>query len=185
MVTETQLLEQGGRAVRDVGSRVVEESGGVLAGIWNGFTAPVRGAWNGLLSWGPKIALLAGGVFLVAPDLVRGLGEVTGRTDLSDAAGQRVREGGVAQVALMAAGAGLIGGSAIGSATTMAQSVVGGGESSAGGTFGSIVGTLVFVGGATVALCALNNRVSRDETGDDTVQVPAAPRAQSPRALNA
>lgn len=195
---ETELLEQGGRIARDVGTRAVQESGGFFGSL---ISSPFRllgtlgrSVWNGLVHYGLPIAGITGAAMAFAPDLVRGAGELTGRTDLSDAAGRSVREGNIPQAALLALGAGAIGGGAIGAASGLLQSVTGGGSEaeaprSTGAQLGTAIGSIVTFGAiAAVGLGALRNSgVSHDAGAGEAVRppvVPAANQAESQRAAH-
>lgn len=194
---ETQLLDQGSRMALNAGGEAMKASGGLLSGL---FSAPFamlgnigRGAWNSLKSTGPILALVTAASGLIAPDLWRGAGELLGRTDLSDKAADKVEKGGLPQLALISAGVGAAGATALGAASGVWQSLTGGGPesdvpTSTSARVGSTIGSVVTFGAiAAVTIGALKNSgVSHDTTASaDEVKAPVAPKAQTQQTLNA
>lgn len=175
MTVETQLLDQGAAVARNVGNVALQQGGGFFS---SALGAPVnlgRNVISGIMSHGIVASLVAGGVMLFAPDLIRGAGELTGRTDISDAIGARVRDGGPLQALVMALGAGAVVGGGIGAASTVVENVTGGsGDGSIGSRLGGLVGTAGTFALAAVAIGAVikNNNVSNTTPASGSTPVP-------------
>lgn len=196
MADETELLEKGGRVVRDAGVGAAQAAGGIGSGLLKGLVAPFgnigRGAWDSVLKYGLTIAGVTAAAGLVAPDYLRGFAEFFGKTDRLEKDAEGVEKNGVAHLAVMAGTAGLAGGAAIGVAKGVWQSVTGSGPessepSSGGERLGMAVGSIVTIG-AVVAFTAgalKGNGVAHDKDAGDEVKAPAAPKAQAPQALDA
>lgn len=193
MPVETQILDQGARLAQQAGGQIAQQGGGF---IWNLITSPftlmgnmARQGVSGVMSWGLPIAAVTGGLMAFAPDVFRGLGELTGRTDLSDRLGNAVREGGTVQAALIALGTGAAVGGGIGALSGALQTATGGGESApqtTGGSIGRTIGSVVTFGTvAAITLGALNNGVRHDAGGEHTVTPPTTPTGNGQRALDA
>ena len=190
-VSETVLLEQGGRVARDVGTAAVQQSGNFLTGLigapFNAIGSAVRDGFGGIMSLGIPAALGTMAVFLVAPDLVRGAGELTGRTDISDNIGAQVREGGLPRAALLAAGIGAGLGGGFGVLRSVWRSITGGGAEgsaprSSGAQLGQTVGTLAtFAAVTAVAIGAMNRNsdIRHDAGGEAQVTPPPVPTTAS------
>lgn len=187
---ETQLLDQGSRMALNAGGEVAKASGGLLSGL---FGAPFamagnvgKGVWDSVKSTGPVLAIITLVSGLIAPDLWRGAGELTGRTDLSNKAADMVEKGGLPQLALISAGVGAAGAGALGAIKGVWQSFMGTGPQSdapvsTSNSIGSTIGSVVTFGAiAAVTIGALKNSgVSHDAKASDEVQVPPAPKAQT------
>ena len=197
MQSETQLLEAGGRVARDVGGKVLEQSGGFFSSF---FGAPfalagnvARGAWGGLWSWLTPAAAVVGGVLVAAPDLILGAGELTGRTDISTKVGDEIGKSSTGGLALKVAGASVALSSGIGAITGVVQSLTGGGPQDApplttSARIGQFAGTaLTFAGIAAVTMGAISSgKVAHDKGGERDVTPPMPPKAgQGQRVLDA
>lgn len=198
MAIETQIMDQATAAARDVGGRALQQSGGFFSSLLmspiNLLGSMARKGFAGIMSWGIPATLLTGGAMLFAPGLFRGLGELTGRTDLSDRLGEEVKEGGPVRAALIAMGAGAAIGGGVGMASGAWQSLTGGSADepqSTGATLGRTLGTVATFGAiAAVTIGAINSKgteIRHDDKADDAdVQVPPMPgRAAAARAPDA
>lgn len=187
MDNETQLLDAGGRMARDVGGKVLQESGGFFSSL---FTAPfklagnlARGAWGGMWSWLTPAAAVVTGVLVAAPDLIRGAGELTGRTDVSDKIGEEIGKSSTGGLALKVAGASLALSGGIGAVTGVAQSLLGSGPEDApppstSARIGQFAGTALTFAAAAVAIGAINSGdVKHDKGGERDVTPPLPPKA--------
>ncbi len=196
MPVETQLLDQAGRMAQQAGVQIAQQSGGflwsLLASPFNLLGSMARKGFAGVISWGLPLAAVTGGVMAFAPDLFRGLGELTGRTDVSDRMANAVRDGGVPQAALIALGTGAALGGGIGALSGAWQSVTGGGEGEApqstGASVGRTIGTVAtFATVAAITIGAMNHGVRHDAGGERSVTPPPTPtpNAGAPRHLDA
>lgn len=194
MPVETQVLDEAGRLAQQATGQIAQQGGGF---IWNLITSPftlmgnmARQGVSGVMSWGLPVAAAMGGLMAFAPDVFRGLGEATGRTDLSDRLATSVRDGGTVQAALIALGTGAVVGGGIGALSGAFQTVTGGGDEQApqttGGSIGRTVGAVAtFATVAAITLGAVNNGVRHDAGGEQNVTPPATPTGSGQRALDA
>lgn len=198
MATEAEMFEQGGRMVREVGGQALQQSGGFFTNL---FMAPInlvgsmaKKTFGGIFSYGPWIAGGTALIGLIAPDLIRGAGELTGRTDVSDKTGADIDKGGPLELAKKALLAGAIGGGAVGAASGAWQTITGGvaeGEAppSTGARLGSAFGTVATVGLLAVVGAGLfkDGGVAHDASAGDRVETPPMPKppGQTQQALDA
>lgn len=191
---ETVLMDQAARAAAQAGGQIAQQGGSFLGSLLmspiNLMATMARRGVSGVMSWGIPIAAVTGGLMAFAPDIFRGLGELTGRTDLSDRLATSVRDGGVPQAALIALGTGAVLGGGLGAVSGAWESVTGGGEGEApqsgGASLGRTIGTVAtFAAVAAVTIGAVNSGVRHDAGGESNVTPPPTPAPGAQRNLNA